>query len=43
VGVKLVDASVSACSTAIFAGCCHADFNKSGAKDVADIFSYLSA
>jgi len=43
VGVKLVDASVSACSTASIAGCCYADFNKSGAKYVADTFAHLSA
>ena len=45
VGVRVLDASVGSCDgqAAVNSGCCYADFNKSGVKDVADIFAYLSA
>ncbi|MBY0262170.1 MAG: hypothetical protein K2Q20_07480, partial [Phycisphaerales bacterium] len=45
VGVRLLDAAITGCTgqSAVNSGCCYADFNKSGAKDVADIFAFLSA
>jgi len=45
VGVRILPASTTTCAgqSAINAGCCYADFNKSGVKDVADIFAFLSA
>ena len=45
VGVRTLGASASSCDgqSAVNSGCCYADFNKSGVKDVADIFAFLSA
>jgi len=43
VGIRLVTGSSCTGQSAINAGCCYADFNKSGVKDVADIFAFLSA
>lgn len=45
VGVRLLPISVGSCTgqAASNTGCCYADFNKSGVKDVADIFAFLSA
>jgi len=45
VGVRVLGGSITDCSgqSATNAGCCYADFNKSGVKDVADIFAFLSA
>ncbi|MBY0260866.1 MAG: hypothetical protein K2Q20_00880, partial [Phycisphaerales bacterium] len=43
VGVRVLDASATTCSSDSLAGCCSADFDKSGDRSVADIFSYLSA
>ncbi|MBY0261192.1 MAG: hypothetical protein K2Q20_02545, partial [Phycisphaerales bacterium] len=45
VGVRVLPATTTSCAgqSAINAGCCYADFNKSGVKDVADIFAFLSA
>ncbi|MBY0262750.1 MAG: proprotein convertase P-domain-containing protein [Phycisphaerales bacterium] len=43
VGISQIPGTTCAGQSAIVAGCCYADFNKSGVKDVADIFAYLSA
>ena len=45
VGIRVLPASATSCAgqSAVNAGCCYADFNKSGVKDVADIFAFLSA
>ena len=43
VGIRSFTGTTCAGQSAINAGCCYADFNKSGAKDVADIFAFLSA
>ncbi|MBY0262509.1 MAG: proprotein convertase P-domain-containing protein [Phycisphaerales bacterium] len=43
IGIRTVTGSSCAGQSASNAGCCYADFNKSGVKDVADIFAYLSA
>ena len=43
IGTSTVTGTTCAGQSAIFAGCCYADFNKSGVKDVADIFAFLSA
>ncbi len=43
IGISTVTGTTCAGQSAIFAGCCYADFNKSGVKDVADIFAFLSA
>ena len=44
-GIGISNFTGTSCTgqSAIFAGCCYADFNKSGVKDVADIFAFLSA
>ena len=45
VGIRVLGPAATSCAgqSAINAGCCYADFNKSGVKDVADIFAFLSA
>ncbi|MBY0263234.1 MAG: hypothetical protein K2Q20_12880, partial [Phycisphaerales bacterium] len=43
VGIRTVTGGSCAGQSAVNSGCCYADFNKSGVKDVADIFAYLSA
>ena len=43
IGISTFSGTTCAGQSAIFAGCCYADFNKSGVKDVADIFAFLSA
>ena len=45
VGIRVLDPAVTSCTgqSAVNTGCCYADFNKSGLKDVADIFAFLSA
>ncbi|MBY0261444.1 MAG: lamin tail domain-containing protein [Phycisphaerales bacterium] len=45
VGIRVLGSGTTSCAgqSAINDGCCYADFNKSGVKDVADIFAYLSA
>jgi len=45
IGARLLPAAQVTCTkqSAINAGCCYADFDKSGVKDVADIFAFLSA
>jgi len=42
-GVGSSVASGASCTGNTFAGCCSADFNKSGASDVDDIFAYMNA
>jgi len=45
IGIRVLGPAATSCAgqSAINAGCCYADFNKSGVKDVADIFAFLSA
>ncbi|MBY0260836.1 MAG: hypothetical protein K2Q20_00730 [Phycisphaerales bacterium] len=45
VGIRVLDPATTSCTgqSALNTGCCYADFNKSGVKDVADIFAFLSA
>jgi len=45
VGVRVLPIAIGSCAgqSAVNSGCCYADFNKSGTKDVADIFAFLSA
>ena len=45
VGVRVLPIAIGSCAgqSAVNSGCCYADFNKSGSKDVADIFAFLSA
>ena len=43
IGISTFSGTTCTGQSAIIAGCCYADFNKSGVKDVADIFAFLSA
>ena len=42
-GVKTFDGSSCSGAASTTAGCCYADFNKTGGRDVADIFGFLTA